>query len=60
MGEIKKHGYSERLFLGTIAAGGTLGILIPPSINMIVYGALTDSSIPKLYLAGIILGLVGR
>jgi C4-dicarboxylate transporter, DctM subunit len=58
MGEIQKHGYSERLFLGTIAAGGTLGILIPPSINMIVYGALTDSSIPKLYLAGIIPGLV--
>ena len=58
MGEIKKHGYSERLFLGTIAAGGTLGILIPPSINMIVYGVLTDSSIPQLYLAGIIPGLV--
>src|SRR3990170_805973 len=58
MGEIKKHGYSERLFLGTIAAGGTLGILIPPSINLIVYGALTDSSIPKLYLAGIIPGLL--
>jgi C4-dicarboxylate transporter, DctM subunit len=58
MGEIKKHGYSERLFLGTIAAGGTLGILIPPSINMIVYGVLTDSSIPKLYLAGIIPGLL--
>jgi C4-dicarboxylate transporter, DctM subunit len=58
MGEIKKHGYSERLFLGTIAAGGTLGILIPPSINLIVYGALTDSSIPKLYLAGIIPGVV--
>jgi C4-dicarboxylate transporter, DctM subunit len=58
MGEIQKHGYSERLFLGTIAAGGTLGILIPPSINMIVYGALTDSSIPKLYLAGIIPGVV--
>jgi C4-dicarboxylate transporter, DctM subunit len=58
MGEIKKHGYSERLFLGTIAAGGTLGILIPPSINMIVYGVLTDSSIPKLYLAGIVPGLL--
>jgi C4-dicarboxylate transporter DctM subunit len=58
MGEIKKHGYSERLFLGTIAAGGTLGILIPPSINMIVYGVLTDSSIPQLYLAGILPGLV--
>lgn len=58
MDEIEKHGYSERLFLGTIAAGGTLGILIPPSINMIVYGVLTDTSIPKLYLAGIIPGLV--
>ena len=58
MGEIKKHGYSERLFLGTIAAGGTLGILIPPSINMIVYGVLTDSSIPQLYLAGILPGLL--
>src|SRR5437773_6915183 len=58
MGEIKKHGYSERLFLGTIAAGGTLGILMPPSINMIVYGVLTDSSIPKLYLAGIFPGLM--
>jgi len=58
MDEIRKHGYSERLFLGTIAAGGTLGILIPPSINMIVYGALTDSSIPKLYLAGVIPGIV--
>ncbi|MBM3479982.1 MAG: TRAP transporter large permease [Alphaproteobacteria bacterium] len=58
MGEIEKRGYSERLFLGTIAAGGTLGILIPPSINMIVYGVLTETSIPKLYLAGIIPGLV--
>jgi tripartite ATP-independent transporter DctM subunit len=58
LNEIEKHGYSERLFLGTIAAGGTLGILIPPSINMIVYGVLTDTSIPKLYLAGFIPGLV--
>ena len=58
MSEIEKRGYSERLFLGTIAAGGTLGILIPPSINMIVYGVLTETSIPKLYLAGIIPGLV--
>ncbi len=54
---IRKHGYNERLFLGTLAAGGTLGILIPPSINMIIYGVLTDTSIPKLYLAGIIPGL---
>jgi len=58
LGEVEKHGYDERLFLGTLAAGGTLGILIPPSINMIVYGVLTDTSIPQLYLAGVIPGLV--
>ncbi|HZB36565.1 MAG TPA: TRAP transporter large permease [Beijerinckiaceae bacterium] len=58
LNEVEKHGYSERLFLGTIAAGGTLGILIPPSINMIVYGVLTETSIPKLYLAGFLPGLV--
>src|SRR5690606_12918361 len=54
---VKKYGYNERLFLGTLAAGGTLGILIPPSINLIIYAVLTDTSIPKLYLAGIIPGL---
>src|SRR6476469_6816749 len=58
LGEVEKRGYSERLFLGTIAAGGTLGILIPPSINMIVYGVLTEPSIPKLYLAGFIPGVI--
>ena len=57
MGEIEKHKYNERLFLGTLAAGGTLGILIPPSINMIIYGVMTDTSVPKLYLAGFIPGL---
>ena len=57
LGEVEKRGYSERLFLGTIAAGGTLGILIPPSINMIVYGVLTETSIPKLYLAGFLPGV---
>jgi C4-dicarboxylate transporter, DctM subunit len=54
--EVKKHKYNERLFLGTIAAGGTLGILIPPSINLIVYGVMTETSIPQLYLAGFIPG----
>ena len=58
LGEVEKRGYSERLFLGTIAAGGTLGILIPPSINMIIYGVLTDTSIPQLYLAGFIPGII--
>ncbi|NDH54092.1 MAG: TRAP transporter large permease [Betaproteobacteria bacterium] len=56
--QIERYGYNERLFLGTLAAGGTLGILIPPSINMIVYGALTNTSIPKLYLAGFIPGFL--
>lgn len=55
--EVKRQGYDERLFLGTLAAGGTLGILIPPSINLIVYAVLTETSIPKLYLAGIVPGI---
>jgi C4-dicarboxylate transporter DctM subunit len=54
--EIQKRKYDEPLFLGTIAAGGTLGILIPPSINFILYGLLTNSSVPRLYLAGFIPG----
>jgi TRAP-type C4-dicarboxylate transport system permease large subunit len=57
MSEIDKHKYNEPLFLGTLAAGGTLGILIPPSINMIIYGVMTDTSVPKLCLAGFITGL---
>ncbi len=56
--QIEERGYNERLFLGTIAAGGTLGILIPPSINLILYGLLTDTSVPELYLAGFIPGLM--
>ncbi|CAM4177024.1 TRAP transporter large permease [Bordetella tumbae] len=55
--QIKKYGYNEPLFLGSLAAGGTLGILIPPSINLVIYGVLTNSSVPKLYLAGILPGL---
>ena len=56
--QIKKHGYKESLFLGSLAAGGTLGILIPPSINLVLYGVLTNSSVPKLYLAGILPGFM--
>jgi tripartite ATP-independent transporter DctM subunit len=55
---LHKRGYSMTLSLGSIAAGGTLGILIPPSVNMIVYGSLTDTSIGKLFVAGIIPGLL--
>jgi C4-dicarboxylate transporter, DctM subunit len=56
--EIEKRKYNERLFLGSLAAGGTLGILVPPSINLIIYGLLTDTSVPELYLAGIFPGLI--
>lgn len=56
--QIQRFGYNERLFLGSIAAGGTLGILIPPSINMIVFGAITNTSIPQLYLAGFVPGII--
>lgn len=56
--QIARRGYNRPLFLGTLAAGGTLGILIPPSTNMILYGLLTDTSIPRLYLAGFLPGLL--
>ena len=56
--EIEKRKYNERLFLGSLAAGGTLGILIPPSINLILYGLLTETSVPELYLAGVIPGII--
>jgi C4-dicarboxylate transporter DctM subunit len=56
--QIRQRGYDEKLFLGSIAAGGTLGILIPPSINFILYGLLTNSSVPRLYLAGFIPGFL--
>lgn len=55
--QIKRQNYNEPLFLGSLAAGGTLGILIPPSINLIIYGVLTDTSVPRLYLAGILPGI---
>lgn len=55
---IDKYKYNERFFLGSIAAGGTLGILIPPSVNLIVYGSITNASIPELYLAALVPGLL--
>jgi tripartite ATP-independent transporter DctM subunit len=50
--------YDVRLVLGTIAAGATLGILIPPSINLIIYGAMTNTSVGRLYAAGVVPGLM--
>jgi C4-dicarboxylate transporter DctM subunit len=55
---LHQRGYSMREALGTLAAGGTLGILIPPSVNMIVYGSLTNNSIGKLFIAGVIPGVL--
>jgi len=56
--EMRTHGYSDTLTLGTLTAGGCLGILIPPSIPLIVYGSMTQESIIDLFMAGIIPGLV--
>ncbi|WP_392387211.1 TRAP transporter large permease [Jannaschia aquimarina] len=58
MPQAERMGYDPRLFSGAIAAGGTLGIMIPPSINLIVYGFLTQTSIPQLFLAGLLPGLL--
>ncbi|KZE27427.1 TRAP transporter large permease subunit [Chelatococcus daeguensis] len=56
--ELKKRGYDERLAIGTLAGGGTLGLLIPPSLIMIVYGAATEQSIARLFIAGIVPGII--
>jgi len=56
--EMQKYGYSDMLATGTIAAAGTLGILIPPSTILIVYGILTEESIGKLFVAGLFPGLI--
>ncbi|MDA3833859.1 MAG: TRAP transporter large permease [Spirochaetales bacterium] len=56
--EMIKRGYNRKLAVGSIAVGGTLGILIPPSITMIIYGIVTQVSIGKLFMAGIIPGIV--
>lgn len=52
-------GYADRLSAGTLAAGGTLGILIPPSVIMVIYGVSTQTHIGKLFAAGIIPGILG-
>jgi len=56
--EGQSRGYNERLFLGSLTSGGTLGILIPPSINLIIFGLLTNTSVPDLYMAGLLPGLL--
>jgi len=56
---MKKYGYSDGLATGSIAAGGTLGILIPPSIALVFYGIITETDIGKLFVAGVIPGILG-
>jgi C4-dicarboxylate transporter DctM subunit len=56
--ELRRHNYSGRLATGTLAAGGTLGILIPPSVPLVIYAVLTQESIGKLFVAAVIPGIV--
>lgn len=56
--QMKRYKYSDRLATGSVAAGGTLGFLIPPSGGMIIYAVLTEQSIGKLFMAGVIPGIV--
>ena len=57
--EMRKHGYADSLAAGSIAAGGTLGILIPPSVILVLYGIITATDIGSLFIAGIVPGLIG-
>lgn len=59
MPEMRKYGYSDKLSSASIASGGTLGILIPPSVILVIYGLLTETSIGKLFVAGIVPGFLG-
>src|SRR5690606_21359381 len=56
--QLKERNYNERMSLGSLAAGGTLGILVPPSNALIVYATFTESSIAALYIAAVIPGLL--
>jgi len=59
MPEMRRYKYSDQLATASIAAGGTLGILIPPSVILVIYGLITNASVGKLFIAGILPGLVG-
>src|SRR5689334_18172577 len=56
--QLVSRNYNRQLAAGSLAAGGTLGILLPPSFGMIVYGSFTETSVPKLFMAGVIPGLI--
>jgi tripartite ATP-independent transporter DctM subunit len=59
MPSMRKFGYADSLATGSIAAGGTLGILIPPSVILVIYGLMTETDIGQLFAAGILPGLLG-
>lgn len=59
MPQMRKYHYDDSLSTASIAAGGTLGILIPPSVILVIYGLLTETSISKLFIAGVIPGAIG-
>lgn len=57
--EMRRHGYADSLSTATVAAGGTLGVLIPPSVLLVIYGLLTQSSIGQLFIGALVPGLLG-
>ena len=59
MPEMRRYKYADSLATASIAAGGTLGILIPPSVILVIYGLLTEQSIGKLFMAGFLPGMLG-
>jgi len=56
--EMRRHGYDDKLAIGTLACSGGIGSLIPPSSNFIIYGVLAEQSIADLFIAGVFPGLV--
>jgi C4-dicarboxylate transporter DctM subunit len=56
--EMRKRGYSDQFAAGIVCSGGTLGLLIPPSLSLLIFGVVTETSIPKLFFAGMIPGLL--
>jgi len=59
MPSMRRYKYADRLSTASVAAGGTLGILIPPSVIMVIYGSMTETSIGKLFIAGVVPGILG-